>query len=174
RLQLVCGQQVRDCLPLFHGANRGRREMRRGALGAGALGMIAACLATQLPAAAPAGLTPPVQASYMLNCMGCHLADGSGAAGKVPSVRDSLVRLSRSAAGRRYLVQVPGASQSPLSDRELAQVLSWMVRNLSGQDSPAGFVDFSAAEVASYRRTPLIEVQATRARLLPSAPLDRG
>ena len=106
--------------------------------------------------------------------MGCHVADGSGSAGRVPSVRDSLVPLASSAAGRRYLVQVPGAAQSPLSDLELAQVLSWMVRNLSRQPAPAGFVDFSAAEVASYRRTPLIDVQATRARLLPSASLDRG
>jgi mono/diheme cytochrome c family protein len=102
----------------------------------------------------------------MLRCMGCHVADGSGSAGRVPSVRDSLAALASSAAGRRYLVQVPGSAQSPLSDRELAQVLSWMVRNLSREAPPAGFVDFSAAEVAGYRRTPLIEVQATRARLL--------
>jgi hypothetical protein len=124
-----------------------------------------------VPAAAP---STAARNNYMLRCMGCHLADGSGSAGRVPSVRDSLVPLASSAAGRRYLVQVPGAAQSPLSDLELAQVLSWMVRNLSRQATPAGFVDFSPAEVASYRRTPLIEVQATRARLLPSAPLDRG
>ena len=105
----------------------------------------------------------------MLNCMGCHLADGSGAAGKVPSVRDSLVILSRSSAGRRYLVQVPGASQSPLSDLELAQLLSWMVRNLSAQTVPADFTDFTAAEVAGYRRFPLIDVRDTRARLLQAA-----
>lgn len=127
------------------------------------------------PASVPAAdSSTAARNNYMLRCMGCHLADGSGSAGRVPSVRDSLVPLSSSAAGRRYLVQVPGAAQSPLSDLELAQVLSWMVRNLSGQAAPVGFVDFSAAEVATYRRTPLIEVQATRARLLPSAPLDRG
>jgi hypothetical protein len=49
-----------------------------------------------------------------------------------------------------------------------------MVRNLSRQPAPAGFVDFSATEVASYRRTPLIEVQATRARLLASVSPHRG
>jgi mono/diheme cytochrome c family protein len=111
--------------------------------------------------------------NYMLRCMGCHVADGSGSAGRVPSVRDSLAALASSAAGRRYLVQVPGSAQSPLSDLELAQVLSWMVRNLSREGAPAGFADFSAAEVASYRRTPLINVQATRARLLPSASFTR-
>ena len=126
---------------------------------------------------APAGEAASATAArnnYMLRCMGCHVADGSGSAGRVPSVRDSLVPLASSAAGRRYLVQVPGAAQSPLSDLELAQVLSWMVRNLSREAAPAGFVDFSAAEVASYRRTPLIDVRATRARLLPAASLVRG
>jgi mono/diheme cytochrome c family protein len=129
------------------------------------------CIAS---AGAAAADSATARNNYMLRCMGCHVADGSGSAGRVPSVRDSLVPLASSAAGRRYLVQVPGAAQSPLSDRELAQVLSWMVRNLSRQAAPAGFVDFSAAEVASYRRTPLFDVQAARARLLPAASLGRG
>ena len=130
----------------------------------------AACSALAMqPLAQPVVLTPTVQANYMLNCMGCHLADGSGAAGKVPSVRDSMVILSQSVAGRRYLVQVPGASQSPLSDLELAQVLSWMVRNLSTQTVPPDFMDFTAAEVAGYRRSPLVDVRDTRARLLQAA-----
>jgi hypothetical protein len=119
--------------------------------------------------AQPARLTPPVQANYMLNCMGCHLPDGTGAAGKVPSVRESLVTLASSAAGRRYLVQVPGASQSPLSDLELAQVLTWMVRNLSARAVPPDFADFTAAEVAGYRRSPLVNVREARARLLEAA-----
>jgi hypothetical protein len=105
----------------------------------------------------------------MLNCMGCHLPDGTGAAGKVPSVRESLVPLAMSAAGRRYLVQVPGASQSPLSDLELAQVLTWMVRTLSARAVPPGFADFTAAEVAGYRRSALVRVRETRARLLEGA-----
>jgi hypothetical protein len=98
--------------------------------------------------------------------MGCHLPDGSGAAGKVPSVRESLPVLAATSAGRRYLVQVPGAAQSPLSDLELAQVLSWMVRNLGARPAPPGFADFSAAEVAGYRGTPLDDVRGTRRRLL--------
>jgi len=136
----------------------------RGASCAAVLAVL--CSGEATPAPAPLALTPPVQANYMLNCMGCHLADGSGAAGKVPSVRDSMVVLSRSSAGRRYLVQVPGSSLSPLSDLELAQVLSWMVRNLSARAVPADFTDFTAAEVAGYRRAPLVNVRETRAQLL--------
>jgi hypothetical protein len=138
-------------------------------LGGFCAGVIAAACspgALQVKEAQAIALTPPVQANYMLNCMGCHLPDGSGASGKVPSVRDSLVVLSLSSAGRRYLVQVPGASQSPLSDLELAQVLSWMVRTLSARAVPPDFRDFTAAEVAAYRRYPLINVRETRARLL--------
>ena len=113
--------------------------------------------------------TPAAQASYMLNCMGCHIADGSGAPGKVPSLRDSLVPLAMSAAGRRYLVRVPGVSQSPLSDEQIAQLLGWMVRNLSARPVPPGFADFTAAEVAGYRKSPLVNVRAMRARLLAAA-----
>jgi len=143
--------------------------MKRGAFCAAVLAMSGSAIALRVLAAEPVALTPPVQANYMLNCMGCHLADGSGAIGKVPSVRDSMLTLSRSTAGRRYLVQVPGAALSPLTDLELAQVLSWMVRNLSARTIPSDFTDFTAAEVAGYRRTPLVDVRETRARLLAAA-----
>jgi mono/diheme cytochrome c family protein len=105
----------------------------------------------------------------MLNCMGCHLADGSGAMGKVPSLRESLPMLSRSSTGRRYLVQVPGSSQSALSNRELAEVLNWMVRNLSARPMADDFAPFTASEVGDYRRFKLVDVRDTRARLLGSA-----
>jgi hypothetical protein len=127
------------------------------------------CAAAQALLAQPPVPPPPAQANYMLNCMGCHIADGSGAPGKVPSLRDTLVPLAMSPAGRRYLVQVPGAAQSSLSDLELAQLLGWMVHNLSARPVPPDLADFTAAEVAGYRRYPLVDVQATRARLLAAA-----
>jgi hypothetical protein len=103
--------------------------------------------------------------NYMLQCMGCHTPDGSGEPGRVPSVKETLVPFAASPEGRRFLVQVPGASQSTLSDAELAELLNWMVRNLS-RTPPAHFTSFTAAEVASYRRTPLVGVQAARATLI--------
>lgn len=107
------------------------------------------------------------QTNYMLQCMGCHTPDGSGEPGRVPSIKATLVPWARSAEGRRFLVQVPGASQSTLSDSELAQLLNWMIQNL-GTDKQARFTPYTEAEVAAYRRTPLVAVQATRARLLQS------
>jgi mono/diheme cytochrome c family protein len=107
--------------------------------------------------------------NYMLHCMGCHTPDGSGEPGRVPSLKETLARLAASPAGRRFLVQVPGASQSPLSDAELAELLNWMIQTLS-RARPERVAPFTAAEVAEYRHKPLVAVQATRARLLRSLP----
>jgi mono/diheme cytochrome c family protein len=150
-----------------------RRATHRRALERAVIALAALLSVMLLTAARPPAPTPAVQVSYMLNCMGCHLSDGSGAPGKVPSMRESLPPLARSPAGRRYLIQVPGASQSALTDRQLAQLLNWMVRTLSEAGAPRGFVDFTAEEVAAYRRTPLIDVRGTRARLLAAASPDR-
>jgi mono/diheme cytochrome c family protein len=109
--------------------------------------------------------------NYMLQCMGCHTPDGSGESGRVPSIKATLARFSMSAEGRRFLVQVPGASQSTLSDAELAELLNWMIQNLS-TTKPPRLTAFTEAEVASYRRTPLVEVQITRERLLRSPPVS--
>jgi hypothetical protein len=76
-----------------------------------------------------------------------------------------LAPFAASAAGRRFIVQVPGASQSKLSDAELAQLLNWMIENLSSAP-PASFARFTAAEVSSYRGTPLVGVEAAREKLL--------
>jgi mono/diheme cytochrome c family protein len=122
-----------------------------------------------LLAGAAAGSRPAAayepRINYMLQCMGCHTPDGSGEPGRVPSVKTTLVPFAKSADGRRFLVQVPGAAQSTLSDAELAELLNWMIQNLSTA-KPAHFARFTAAEVASSRRTPLVEVRATRERLL--------
>lgn len=109
--------------------------------------------------------------NYMLQCMGCHTPDGSGEPGRVPSIKETLVPFAGSPAGRRFLVQVPGAAQSTLSDAELAELLNWMIGNLgrppaAGSGTGAGVTPFTAKEVASYRRTPLVAVQATRATLI--------
>jgi hypothetical protein len=71
---------------------------------------------TLLAAAGARGADPRVD--YMLQCQGCHLADGSGAPGAVPDLRGSLGRFLGVPGGREYLVRVPGAAQSspPTSD----------------------------------------------------------
>src|SRR5579862_6993878 len=107
--------------------------------------------------------------NFQLNCMGCHLADGSGSLGRVPSLRRSLLQLSAFAAGRDYIIRVPGVAQSPLTDAETAALLNWMARNLSDLEAPPDFLEYSAAEIARSRGRPLAEVSAVRERLLATA-----
>ena len=114
--------------------------------------------------------------NFQLQCMGCHLADGSGEAGRVPSIRRSLVLFSQTPEGRQYVIRVPGVAQSPLSDEETAALLNWMARNLSDVAPPPEFVDYSAAEIRRWRSRPLAQVSATRARLMSvtAAPRTPG
>lgn len=112
--------------------------------------------------------------NYQLNCMGCHLADGSGQSDRVPSMRRSLVLLSASPEGRDYVIRVPGVAQSSLTDEDTAALLNWMARNLSDVPPPPSFADYSAAEIQSRRHHPLVQVKAIRARLLRAAASKDG
>jgi hypothetical protein len=104
--------------------------------------------------------------NYELQCMGCHLADGSGESGRVPSVRRTLVPFSMISEGREFVLRVPGVAQSPLTDAEVAAVLNWMARNLSDAPLSAGFRDYSAGEVRAVRGRPLAQVSEARHKLL--------
>lgn len=102
---------------------------------------------------------------YMLYCQGCHGEQAQGVAGKVPPLAGSLNRFMRTSAGREYLLRVPGAANSALSDAQLAAVLNW----LAARYAPAGespVPPFTIAEVAQQRRTPLANVQARRAEVV--------
>lgn len=124
------------------------------------LGLAALSLALATPARAE---TPEV--NYLLQCQGCHLPDGSGKPGAVPDLKD-LGRFLAVPGGREYLVRVPGAAQSPLSDADLAALLTWMVSRFAPAEQTRDFEPYTADEVGAVRRPPLADVAATRARLL--------
>ena len=124
---------------------------------------LAAVLA--LGVAADANAYQP-RVNYQLQCMGCHRASGEGEAGKVPSLRRTLVPLSAFPEGRDFVMRVPGVAQAPLSDADVAALLNWLARNLSDVPVPAGFVDYTAAEVGLARQHPLAGVRELRAKLL--------
>ena len=127
-----------------------------------------------LAAAPPAALGYEPRVSFELNCMGCHRADAAGHEGRVPSLRRSLVRFSGTPAGREFVLRVPGVAQSPLSDGETAALLNWMARNLSDLPPAAGFVDYTAEEVARFRHEPLADVAVARARVVKAAERPGG
>jgi mono/diheme cytochrome c family protein len=99
---------------------------------------------------------------YQLHCQGCHLADGSGSPGAVPTLV-GVGRFIGAERGREYLVRVPGSATSPLSSARLAALLDWVVARYGGAGGPAGF---DAADVARWRREPLTDVAGLRDALL--------
>ena len=142
--------------------------MSRGAGAARVLAALGSAAALALAHAGDGGgdSRDPAHRNYILHCAGCHQMDGSGApASGVPDARGVLRRLAQDAEGRAYLVRVPGASQSPLSDAELAAVLDFMVKRFGEPTQPRA-AGFTAAEVAAVRRQPLADAAALRERLL--------
>ena len=125
--------------------------------------MFAAICASSALADEPASSKP--RNDYMLQCQGCHMADGSGSPGSVPDLRGRLGLFLEVEGGRKFLIGVPGSAQSPLSNAELAEVLNWMLREFDPAAVAANFEVFTADEVALHRR-PLAEVEALRAVLM--------
>ncbi len=132
------------------------RSFRRGLLLPALAGL---CIVTAARADSPAS---SAEQNYVLRCQGCHGADGVGVAHKIPSLRDSVGKLIRRDDGRDFLLRVPGASNSALSDAALAGVLNWLVERFAGEEAGKGTPDFTAAEVMAARRRPLVGVHRAR------------
>jgi len=64
---------------------------------------------------------------YMMECQGCHLADGGGGINSIPALRNNVAKFPGVPGGREYLVQLPGVALSSLSDPDLTAVLNWML-----------------------------------------------
>lgn len=101
---------------------------------------------------------------YMLHCSGCHKFDGSGVVNKgVPSFINSINYIASIPEGRKYLIEVPGASQSKLNDSELADVLNWIIDRYGSKEI---FVEpFNESEVSLNRYTKLNDVKIERKKI---------
>ncbi len=113
--------------------------------------------------AALAGYTPRV--AYLLHCGGCHLPDGSSNPPEVPDLRGELGKIVALPGGRDYLARVPGASQAPVSDKELAEILNWVLRRFNEKTLPADFTPLTGEEVGKSRRNVLKDPLKHRAIL---------
>ncbi len=123
--------------------------------------MLQICVIVAAGSGAVAAADP--EFDYLLHCGGCHLEDGAGDPPLVPDLRTSLGTLSNTTEGRAYMAQVPGSSQAPLNDSELAQVLNWMLsRYVTGHPVEP----FSPEEIASYRGVTLMDPLKRRKQLL--------
>lgn len=111
------------------------------------------------------GMSSP-RLNYILHCQGCHLPDGGGTPEKVPPLKNEVGRFLQVAGGREFLIQVPGTSQSALTDSEVAAVLNWILENFSKEQLPAGFSPYTTEEISRYRLPPLADVSVVRANLV--------
>ncbi len=129
---------------------------------------LAALIATLCGCASALAHEPDPKLDFLMHCLGCHGADGTGVRGKIPSLKDSMPAFVRSPEGRAFLLSVPGASNSSLTDAELAGVMNWLIGQYA-PDSPAmAGKPFTTAEVSAVRRPAQTKVRENRARLLES------
>jgi hypothetical protein len=110
-------------------------------------------------------LASPAQ-DYMLHCMGCHGTQAQGVPGKVPPLANTLSRFMRTAEGRNYILRVPGAANSALSDQQLAAVLNWLAVQFDASAAAGNLAPFTSEEVARLRHKPLISVLAARSAVV--------
>lgn len=102
----------------------------------------------------------------MLHCMGCHGTEAQGVPGKVPPLAGSLGLFMRTPEGRDYVLRVPGAASSALSDADLAAVLNWLAVKYDGGRGSNKPAPFSGDEVTRSRHRPLVSVMAARAAVV--------
>ncbi len=120
--------------------------------------------------AADAPVTRSAQTMWMLNCQGCHRADGAGTGTAVPAMPGIVARFLAVPGGREYLIRVPGVAASPLADVSLAVLVNWMLEKFDPENIPADFTPYTREEVSSLRKLGAYgeEAGAIRAALMQS------
>lgn len=101
---------------------------------------------------------------YLLHCAGCHLEDGAGMPDLlIPDLNEHVGNFATMPEGRAYLIRVPGSSQSPLNDADLAVLLNWMVDRFAPEVEAELFTE---EEVTAHRRNRMDNPPAERAVLV--------
>lgn len=108
--------------------------------------------------------------NYMVNCQGCHKVDGSAQGDIVPALRGQVAKFLHTKEGRRFLVQVPGVSQSPLDNRQTADVLNWAIVRFDRANIPDTFVEYTEDEVRTLRAQPISDTARKRAIITKKIP----
>jgi mono/diheme cytochrome c family protein len=126
----------------------------------------AALFASALSMTCSFGARASAAQDYMLHCMGCHGTQAQGVPGKVPPLANSLTRFMRSPEGRNYVLRVPGAANSALSDGQLAAVLNWLATTFDKGAASSNLPAFTTEEVTRLRHTPLVSVLAVRSAVV--------
>ena len=104
---------------------------------------------------------------YLLQCSGCHGADGSGDPRvEVSPFPDFIGFFLRDPEGRRYITNVGGVMSAGLNDYDTARMLNWLLETFAGTSMPPdGFKKFDAAEVRHLRDTRPADAVALRRQI---------
>jgi len=124
------------------------------------------CVSSLFTASASLGDENHAKVDYMLHCQGCHLPAGAGVPEHVPRLNGFLGFFLHSNAGREFIVQVPGAATSNLSDDRLADLMNWMLLTYSADQLPDNFQHYSGAEIATLRQHLQSDPEHERMRIL--------
>ncbi len=93
--------------------------------------------------------------AWMLNCQGCHRADGGATGDQVPALSGTVAKFLTVPGGREYLIQVPGVAMAAMDDESIAALANWMLHEFDEENIPADFANYSASEVGALRKSPL-------------------
>lgn len=107
--------------------------------------------------------------NYKLQCMGCHREQGEGIPVRdVPMMTGFVGNYLKVEGGREFLIQVPGASLSGLTDRQLAELLNWMLKDngIAAGSAPKGFKPYTEKEVETYRSVLIRDLPKHRQNLI--------
>lgn len=129
------------------------------------LGTFGLALALPVATALNAASAQPTAAPVPQPCAACHLPTGAGIPGAFPPLRENVVQLAASKAGRRYLVQavthglsgplaVDGKRYNgamPAQQVDNAQLAATLNRIIAANTKAAGPARFSTQEVAAHR-----------------------
>jgi hypothetical protein len=128
---------------------------------------LAAAVVLSLAVPADATADQDNEVAWMLNCQGCHRADGTATGDQVPALKGTVARFLSVPGGREYLIRVPGVSMAPLNDESIAALTNWMLHEFDRDNIPADFERYTADEVGGLRHNPYSsEASVVRAGLI--------
>lgn len=102
--------------------------------------------------------------NYILQCQGCHRADGSGATQSTPSLLTDGELFLSSPKGREFFVSVPGVAHAPLTDIELTEVINYVIQHLIVKNGDFEPLFYTVPELSRYRRVKSTQDIAERRR----------
>lgn len=80
----------------------------------------------------------------------------------IPSMKGVLGHFLRLPEGRALIVQVPGVMNTPLNDRQVADLMNWMMEHVAGDSVPPGAAPYTEAEVTHLRQSRPADVMQAR------------